>query len=171
MRATRVPYAVEGWGVGELWVGEGRIVLAHDPPTPLRGALEPPSGTLAGKASRKRDGFVEELVQRIHSYFAGERVAFDDVELDLDWCTPFQAAVAAALRDVPWGETVSYGELAERAGHPRAGRAAGSFCAANTFFLLVPCHRVVASDGIGSYGPSGLETKRRLLRLEGHAAL
>ena len=168
---TRVPYAVDGWGVGELWLGDGGIVLAHDPPTPLRGALEPPSGTVSRESSGKGDGFVEELVQRIHRYFAGERVAFDDVELDLGWCTPFQAAVAAALRAVPWGETVSYGGLAGRAGFPRAGRAAGSFCAANTLFLLVPCHRVVAADGIGSYGPSGLETKRRLLRLEGHAAL
>jgi methylated-DNA-[protein]-cysteine S-methyltransferase len=169
MRVTRVPYAVDGWGVGELWLGDGGIVLAHDAPTPLRGALEPPSGTVAGMSSRKRDRFVADLVRRLHRYFAGERVGFDDVELDLGWCTPFQAAVAAALRAVPWGETVSYGELAERAGHPRAGRAAGSFCAANTLFLLVPCHRVVAADGIGSYGPSGLETKRRLLRLEGHA--
>ena len=108
-------------------------------------------------------------MQRIHRFFAGEPVAFDDVELDLEWCTPFQAAVTAALRAVPWGETVSYGELAQRAGYARAGRAAGSFCAANTFFLLVPCHRVVASEGIGSYGSSGLETKRKLLRLEGHA--
>jgi methylated-DNA-[protein]-cysteine S-methyltransferase len=171
MRVTRVPYAVDGWGVGELWLGDGGIVLAHDPPTPLRGALEPPSGTVSGMSSRKSDRFVEDLVRRLHRYFAGERVAFDDVELDLGWCTPFQTAVAAALRAVPWGETVSYGELAERAGHARAGRAAGSFCASNTFFLLVPCHRVVAADGIGSYGPSGLETKRRLLRLEGHAAL
>ena len=171
MRVTRVPYAVDGWGVGELWLGDGGIVLAHDPPTPLRGALRPPSGTVTGNSSGKRDGFVEDLVQRIHRYFDGERVAFDDVALDLGWCTPFQAAIAAALRAVPWGETVSYGELAARAGFPRAGRAAGSFCAANTLFLLVPCHRVVAADGIGSYGPSGLETKRRLLRLEGHAAL
>jgi methylated-DNA-[protein]-cysteine S-methyltransferase len=171
MRVTRVPYAVEGWGVGELWLGESGIVLAHDAPTPLKGALEPPSGTVSTASSRKRDGFVDDLLQRIHSYFAGERVDFDDVELDLAWCTPFQASVAVALRAVRWGETVSYGELAERAGHPRAGRAAGSFCATNGLFLLVPCHRVVASDGIGSYGPSGLETKRRLLRLEGHAAL
>jgi methylated-DNA-[protein]-cysteine S-methyltransferase len=171
MRVTRVPYAVEGWGVGELWLDDGGIVLAHDPPTPLRGALEPPSGTLSGNSVRMGDGFVEDLVQRIHRYFSGEPVSFDDVLLDLEGCTPFQAAVAAALRAVPWGETVSYGALAERAGYPRAGRAAGSFCAANTFFLFVPCHRVVAAAGIGSYGPSGLDTKRRLLRLEGHDAL
>lgn len=169
MRVTRVSYAVEGWGVGELWLGDGRIVLAHEAPTTPRGALEPPSGTVSTNPSRETNGFGSDLVQRVHSFFAGERVGFDDLELDLEWCTPFQAAVANALREVPWGAVVSYGELAERAGFPRASRAAGSFCATNKFFLFVPCHRVVAAAGIGSYGPSGLETKRRLLRLEGHA--
>jgi methylated-DNA-[protein]-cysteine S-methyltransferase len=164
---TRVPYAVDGWGVGELWLGDGRVVLAHEAPTPPKGATEPPSGTLAGIPARDGDGFVPDLVRRIHTFFAGETVSFADVELDLEWCTPFQHAVATALRRVPWGEVVSYGELAERAGYPRAGRAAGSFCASNRFFLLVPCHRVVAADGIGSYGSAGVAFKQRLLRLEG----
>ncbi|MCP9484970.1 MAG: methylated-DNA--[protein]-cysteine S-methyltransferase [Gaiellaceae bacterium MAG52_C11] len=170
MRVTRVPYAVDGWGMGELWLGDGRIVLAHDAPTaptPQRGARKPPSGIVSSELSRNGDAFVSDLVRRIHSYFAGEPVAFADVELDLEWCTSFQRDLADALRAVPWGEVVAYGELAERAGYPRAGRAAGSFCAANTFFLLVPCHRVVAADGIGSYGASGVGLKRRLLRLEG----
>ena len=177
MRVTRVPYAVDGWGVGELWLGDDRVVLAHEAPTtavdpnPLRGATEPPSGTVAGRSAHEGDAFVSDLVRRIHSFFAGEPVSFADVELDLEWCTPFQLAVATELRAVPWGEVVSYGELAERAGYPRAGRAAGSFCAHNKFFLLVPCHRVVASDGIGSYGDWGPAFKRRLLRLEGHGAL
>ena len=174
MRVTRVPYAVDGWGSAELWLGDGRVVLAHEAPivpTPHRGALRPPSGTVSSKSSREGDPFVPDLVRRIHSYFAGEAVSFADVELDLEWCTPFQHAIATALRAVPWGEVVSYGELGERAGYPRAGRAAGSVCATNKFFLLVPCHRVVASDGIGSYGDSGVAFKRRLLRLEGHASL
>ena len=179
MRVTRVPYAVEGWGVGELWLSDDRVVLAHEAPsaasltssTPPRGAMEPPSGTLSGESATAGDGFVPDLVRRIHSFFAGEPVSFADLELDLEWCTPFQLAVARELRAVPWGEVVSYGELAERAGYPRAGRAAGSFCAHNKFFLFVPCHRVVASDGIGSYGAAGIAFKRRLLRLERHAAL
>jgi methylated-DNA-[protein]-cysteine S-methyltransferase len=114
---------------------------------------------------------VPELLQRIHRFHRGERVAFDDVPLDLDWCTPFQRDVAEALRRVPWGEVVSYGELAAAAGHPRAQRAAGTFCAENRFALFLPCHRVVAADGIGSYGSSGVSRKRRLLRLEGHVSL
>jgi methylated-DNA-[protein]-cysteine S-methyltransferase len=87
----------------------------------------------------------------------------------LDGWTPFQVAVLEALRDVPYGEIVSYGELARLAGYPRAQRAAGTFCARNRFGLVVPCHRVVSADGPGSYGSLGLDYKRRLLALEGVA--
>jgi methylated-DNA-[protein]-cysteine S-methyltransferase len=100
------------------------------------------------------------------SYFAGEPVDFEDVEIDLEWCTPFQRAVALALRAVPYGETVTYGELAALAGHPNAQRAAGTFCAHNRLPLIVPCHRVVAAGGIGGYGSLGVGYKRRLLQLE-----
>ena len=68
---------------------------------------------------------------------------------------------------IPWGEVVSYGELAALAGRPGAARAAGSFCAENRFSLIIPCHRVVAANGIGGYGIAGPELKRRLLALEG----
>jgi methylated-DNA-[protein]-cysteine S-methyltransferase len=115
--------------------------------------------------------FVPEVLQRVHSYFAGERVSFEDVPLDEDWATPFQAALAKALRAVPWGDVVSYGELSERAGRARAARAAGTFCADNRFSLFVPCHRVVSAGGIGGYGSLGVEYKRRLLALEGNGAL
>jgi methylated-DNA-[protein]-cysteine S-methyltransferase len=179
MRVTRHAYAVEGWGVGELWAGDSRIVLAHDaptkrstaPPTTPRGTPGVPTETLSRAGSRVGRGFVPELLQRIHSYYRGERIDFADVVLDLEWCTPFQADVAHTLRAVPWGEVVSYGELASLAGYPRAHRAVGTFCAGNRFSLFVPCHRVVAADGIGSYGSLGVSYKRRLLRLEGHHAL
>jgi methylated-DNA-[protein]-cysteine S-methyltransferase len=105
----------------------------------------------------------------MEAYFAGERVAFGDVELDLDDWTPFQLDVVHALRRVPYGEVVSYGELAQLAGYPRAERAAGTFCARNRFGIVVPCHRVVAADGLGSYGSLGPQYKQRLLALEGVA--
>ena len=82
---------------------------------------------------------------------------------------PFQLDVVRALRAVPYGEVVSYQELAHLAGSPRAQRAAGTFCARTRFPLVVPCHRVVSSDGLGSYGSLGLDYKRRLLELEGYA--
>ncbi|MDX6439479.1 MAG: methylated-DNA-[protein]-cysteine S-methyltransferase [Gaiellaceae bacterium] len=187
MRVTRHPYEVEGWGVGELWVGDGEVVVAHDPPTPgvrLHGALRQsvpqktpqtisrgipgaPTETLSPEPWRNAGGFVPDLLRSIHSYFRGEPVSFADVPLDGDWATPFQEALADALRHVPWGEVVSYGELSALAGRRRAARAAGTFCAENRFSLFVPCHRVVAAGGIGGYGSLGVEYKRRLLNLEG----
>ncbi len=179
MRVTRHPYEIAGWGVGELWIGDGDVVVAHDPPTPgvsldgavratpPRGAAGTPRKTLARTASQETDGFVPDLLKHLHAYFAGDPVSFADVPLDEEWTTPFQAALAAALRAVPWGEVVSYGELSALAGRARAARAAGTFCAENRFSLFVPCHRVVSVGGIGAYGSLGVEYKRRLLALEG----
>jgi methylated-DNA-[protein]-cysteine S-methyltransferase len=111
----------------------------------------------------------DRLGARLAAYFAGSRDDFLDVELDLEGYTPLQRALCDALRSVPLGETVTYGELAALAGRPNAPRAAGSFCAENRFAIVVPCHRVVAANGIGSYGSTGVEYKRRLLELEGAA--
>ena len=131
----------------------------------------PPSRpTVPGKVALVRSGSapnVENLVHRLEAYFGGEAVSFDDVQLDVDGWTSFQLDVARALRRVPYGEVVSYGDLARLAGHPRAQRAAGTFCAGNRFGIVVPCHRVVAADGLGSYGSLGPDYKRRLLALEG----
>lgn len=182
MRVTRHPYEIEGWGVGELWVGDGRV-LAHDAPTTAasmpqtapvprtapRGTPGAPTETLAGKSRQGEHEFVSELLQRLHRYFGGEPVSFVDVPLDEDWATPFQAALAAALRSVSWGQVVSYGELSTLAGRARAARAAGTFCGENRFSLFVPCHRVVSVGGIGGYGELGVDYKRRLLALEGTA--
>ncbi len=151
MSVRTVRYVADGWGVGELWL-EDRLPVWHELPRPGAGAPDE-----------------HPLAERLARYFARERVSFDDVELDLDWCTPFQRAVAEALRAVPYGELVTYGELAALAGYPNAQRAAGSFCARNRLPLILPCHRVVAAGGLGSYGSLGVEYKRRLLELEGVA--
>jgi methylated-DNA-[protein]-cysteine S-methyltransferase len=105
----------------------------------------------------------------IVAYLAGEEVELDDVPVDLDYETEFLTNCAHALRSIPRGETVTYGELAALAGAPGAARAAGSFCARNRLGLFVPCHRVVGAGGLGSYGSLGLDYKKRLLRLEGVA--
>ena len=145
-------YVADGWGVGELWFEDGRLAW-HELPRPLPAGTGPvESGT--------------ELAERLVAYFAGARVEFGHVELDLDWCTPFQRAVAETLRAVPYAETVTYGELAALAGYPNAHRAAGTFCARNRIAILLPCHRVVAANGVGSYGSLGVGYKRRLLELE-----
>jgi methylated-DNA-[protein]-cysteine S-methyltransferase len=97
-------------------------------------------------------------------FFAGGADDFADVELDLD--EGFYGDCERVLREVPRGEVVTYGELAALAGRPGAARAAGTFCAKNRLGPFVPCHRVVAADGIGGYGSLGVEYKRRLLALE-----
>jgi methylated-DNA-[protein]-cysteine S-methyltransferase len=110
---------------------------------------------------------VRHLLARLQDYFSGMRVDFADVDVDVEGWTPFQRDVLAALRDVPYGEVVSYADVARLAGHPRAQRAVGTFCAHNRFPLIVPCHRVVSANGLGSYGSLGIDYKRRLLALEG----
>jgi methylated-DNA-[protein]-cysteine S-methyltransferase len=149
VRAFR--YEAPGWGVGELWLDGDRVVWHEHPVAGL--APEP--------------GRSHPLTKRLVSYFAGRAVEFDDVELDLEELSPFFQDLAGALRRVPRGEVVSYGELAALAGRPRAQRAAGTFCARNRLAIFIPCHRVVGSDGIGSYGSLGVDYKRRLLALEG----
>jgi O-6-methylguanine DNA methyltransferase len=150
------------------------------PALPLGGS-SPPSGTVASDSAQVADGFVtaerqhdeqrphgaDDLVVLIRAFLAGEDAPLAHVPLDLSSATPFQRDVMATMRGVPRGEVVSYGELAALAGHPRAGRAVGTVCATNVFMLFVPCHRVVASNGIGGYGSAGVGVKRRLLALEG----
>jgi methylated-DNA-[protein]-cysteine S-methyltransferase len=93
---------------------------------------------------------------------------FRDVVLRLD--DGFYGDCARALRRVPRGEVVTYGELAALAGRPGAARAAGTFCARCDLAPFLPVHRVVAANGIGSWGELGVAYKRRLLELE-HVAL
>ena len=144
----RISYAVEGWGVGELVFADG-LLAWHELPTP--------GGSSAGG---------HPLVERLRAYFAGADESFSDLELELDWCTHFQRGAIEAIRSIPYGETATYGEVAALAGHPNAQRAIGSVCASNRFALVVPCHRVVAAESLGSYGSLGLGYKRRLLELE-----
>ena len=122
---TCVTYAADGWGTGAVWTDQTGRVLFHElpreSPHPGWGPHPPPSlpRTLARKSSRVRDASAPEVRRFVHSleaYFAGEDVSFDGVDLDLDWCTPFQRAAAEALRRVPRGEVVTYAELAALVG-------------------------------------------------------
>ena len=110
---------------------------------------------------------MSDLCRRIGAHLDGEPTSYTGVVIDLDWATALQRELAAAARAIPWGEVVSYGELAALAGRPGAARAAGSFCADNRYSLIIPCHRVIAANGIGGYGAAGPALKRRLLALEG----
>lgn len=109
-----------------------------------------------------------EAARQISEYLAGGRRVFD---LPLDWTGvgAFQQAVLRCVVAIPYGKTVTYGQIAREMGRPYAARAAGRANATNPIALVIPCHRVIGSDGkLHGYGaPGGIETKRWLLDLEG----
>ncbi len=123
-------------------------------------------GDDANAAEHDPDHFVE-VMDLLTRYSEGDLCALDGIELDLDGVPPFFRAAWAACRTIPPGETRSYRWLAAEAGSPRAMRAAGQAMARNRFSLIIPCHRVISSDGgLGGYGGGGLGVKARLLQME-----
>ena len=128
---------------------------------------------LASGARRLRKGapppFVAQAVQRLRRHLAGNLQDFSALPLALADLPPARQRIYTAARSIAPGETVTYQELARRAGSPGAARAAGAAMAVNPFILVVPCHRVLAANGDlhGFSAPGGIVTKRRLLALEG----
>jgi O-6-methylguanine DNA methyltransferase len=108
------------------------------------------------------------IAEQLQAYFAGTRLRFD-ASLDLDQLTPFQASVLQTARRIPRGSVWTYGQVARTLGKPQASRAVGQALGRNPVPIVIPCHRVIASDGgLGGYsGGGGLESKRFLLQLEG----
>lgn len=113
----------------------------------------------------RRDPLFLRLGAQLDRYWEGKPVSFDVPLAPLG--TPFQTRVWQALRDIPYGQTISYGELARRIGRPTAVRAVGRANGANPIAIIIPCHRVIGGNGslIGYAG--GLERKKMLLLLEG----
>lgn len=135
------------------------IALPNESPLPTGGrqSKEPGNG--------KRPAPLAAALAQLEEYFAGRRRTFD-VPLELDG-TEFQRSVWRGLAEIPYGETVSYAEMAVMVGRPHAYRAVGQANGANPVPIVLPCHRVVASGGrLGGYG-GGLGMKRQLLELEG----
>jgi methylated-DNA-[protein]-cysteine S-methyltransferase len=120
----------------------------------------------SSEASWQRDpGVFRDLAAQLAEYFGGERRTFD---LRLaPRGTPFQLATWRALSAIPYGETISYEELARRVGRPSASRAVGAANGANPLPIVVPCHRVIGKNGSLTGFGGGLDTKRALLALEG----
>jgi methylated-DNA-[protein]-cysteine S-methyltransferase len=104
--------------------------------------------------------------RQMDEYFAGKRREFT-LPLDLSLASGFRLRSLQAMFEIPYGETISYGELASRAGNPRAFRAAGHACATNPIPIVLPCHRVVRSDGDLNWYTGGLHFKELLLSVEG----
>lgn len=104
-------------------------------------------------------------ITQLEQYFVGERHQFD-IALDLSLGTPFQQSVWRALQQIPYGQTISYAQLAQSIGKPTAYRAVANANGKNPLSIIIPCHRVVASDGsLGGY-TGGLDKKRLLLDIE-----
>jgi methylated-DNA-[protein]-cysteine S-methyltransferase len=108
---------------------------------------------------------IKELKKRLSAYFNGQKIAFPD-KLDYAGYTPFQSRVWEAARKIPYGQTRSYGWIAQQIGNPKASRAVGQALGRNPFPIIVPCHRVIAGDGgLGGFS-GGLDMKNKLLALE-----
>ncbi len=151
-----------GWMV--LLGGEDGLKRASLKPTPQE-AIED-MGMDLDRAEDDPNAFTE-VVECLHRYAAGDRTALDEIGLDFSGVTPFFSAAWNACRSIPAGETRSYAWLAAEAGSPLAMRAAGQAMARNRFSLIIPCHRVIASDGgLGGYGGGGLRVKAWLLQME-----
>jgi methylated-DNA-[protein]-cysteine S-methyltransferase len=163
-----------GWGEGWVYVRDGRLIgvdLPGEAAGPCRVAAadadgEPGAAAAPGAPDAEALAF---WAARLEAYFAGERTTWIPAEVPLAHLGlgQFEQRVYEALLSVGPGETVSYGELAEMAGYPRASRAVGNAMAANPIPVVVPCHRVIRSDGsMGRYG-NDPTWKERLLRHEG----
>ncbi|MEK6852183.1 MAG: methylated-DNA--[protein]-cysteine S-methyltransferase [Candidatus Thermoplasmatota archaeon] len=135
----------------------GHVVVETDGETVRRISLK--RGTARTEASSA-------LAADLRRYLTGEAVTFSRYDVDYESYTPFERSVLEATREIPWGETRTYGEIAAAIGKPGAARAVGQALGKNRTCIVVPCHRVVATNGLGGF-TGGLQWKRDLLALEG----
>ena len=153
----------------------GPILLAAGPDG-LRGAWfneqahGPAVSLVAQWRSQPAHPVLLAAANQLNDYFLGERQSFD-LPLDLTAGTPFQIAAWTTLLQIAWGNTISYGELAQRMGNPAAVRAAGTAIGRNPLSIFVPCHRVIGTNGSLTGYAGGLHRKQALLRLEQHGVL
>lgn len=126
----------------------------------------------SGVSARYAPSQLAGVIGQFSEYFAEQRTVFD-LPVDLSNITPFRRSVLEAVAAIPWGEVRGYGDIAQAVGKPGAARAVGSTMAANPVSIVVPCHRVIRSDGTpGEYGcrslgPCGTAMKRAMLAAEG----
>jgi len=156
--ATRIWFAVGAQGLVAVQMGhvdEAEFLAAQ-------------SGRLKGTLYRD-DSRTADIKGQLRDYLDGKRHAFD---LPIDWrqMTDFQAVVLRGAQKIPAGQVLSYGELAQKIGKPKAARAVGRALGTNPMPIVIPCHRVLASDGSLTGYIGGTEVKAHLLQLEGYVA-
>lgn len=148
-------------------VGQGRVVhyltFGHS-------SLETAVAQLDRQVSRslEPEDWNAPLMRQLQAFASGEPVDFRQVEVDLGQVTAFRRRILKICRAIPYGKTLTYGQIASRAGSPGAARAVGTCMASNRIPLIIPCHRVIAGNGgLGGFSaPGGIATKRRLLAME-----
>ena len=153
-----------GW-IALVGTGETLLQLTFGHPS-ARAALKAVADSLAQNA--QEGAWNRHLIRRLEAYAAGEPVDFTDVEIDPGPVSQFRRRVILHCRRIGYGQTLSYGQLAAKAGSPGAARAVGTCMAANRIPLIVPCHRVLPASGRpGAFSaPGGSRTKARLLAVE-----
>ncbi|OKK05913.1 cysteine methyltransferase [Streptomyces sp. CB03234] len=162
-------YAYVDGPLGEmLLVGEESAATGHGGPTALASLSLPgqKGAAVVQDGWRHRPEAFEGIAAQLRAYFAGELTRFELARTGAG--TDFQRRVWRALEDIPYGTTVTYGEIAARVGAPGAGvRAVGTAIGRNPLLVVRPCHRVIGADGALRGYAGGLERKERLLGLEG----
>ena len=160
------------WGVFDTAFGPTFVASSARGLVRLRWGVEDPSGAAEElRASFPLWGVEEEpealadAAEQLQEYFAGKRRSFD-VDVDLTGTTEFQRDVLTAVREVPYGETITYGELAEELGRSGGARAVGAALGQNPVPVVLPCHRVVRADGGAGGYTAGVGYKEQLLELE-----
>ncbi len=106
------------------------------------------------------------IVRELRAFFRGERKDLRGIPVDLDWATAFERDVYAATQCIPFGKVATYGQIARAIGHPRSQRAVGNALGKCPIDIVIPCHRVIAADGLGGHTDL-IEWKKKLLRFEG----
>jgi methylated-DNA-[protein]-cysteine S-methyltransferase len=153
-----------GW-VGVAWSSQGLVAITLPEPSEAEALGRLPDSS--GSEPQMPQGLdVPALLVNLRRYFGGQAVAFDEA-LDPTIGTEFQRRVWVLTREIPRGQTRTYGELARMAGSPGAARAVGQAMARNPWPIIVPCHRVLGSGGSLTGFGGGVEMKRRMLEMEG----
>jgi methylated-DNA-[protein]-cysteine S-methyltransferase len=168
LKSAELCYAAwsSAWGpMGAVWGPEGivKVLLPHYSPSDLDAVLR-----WENPAAAKDEKPFARLVELSRAYFNGQKVDFTEVACSLPQPSTLTGKVLAACRKIPYGQTRSYGSIAQEIGAPDASRAVAAALGKNPVPLVVPCHRVVYSDGRsgGFSSPGGVELKLRMLAIE-----
>jgi methylated-DNA-[protein]-cysteine S-methyltransferase len=171
--STRIRYCVFDTALGACGIAWSERGVTHFalPESDAAATERRLAARTAGLRADECPASIKRIVEDVQRYARGERVDFSGVAVDLTGIDDFRRGLYQAIRAIKWGETASYGEIGRRIGMPDA-RQIGQAMGQNRIPLIIPCHRVVASDGTlgGFSAPGGRLTKEKLLTLEGFGA-